>query len=66
MEKYKVKVIGHQLKGKVVAKAGDIVEESQLMSEASELVKAGFIEKLDEKPKLKSTRAIAKTKEIDK
>ena len=44
MKKYKVIVIKHQLKNQVVAKCGDIVDESQLNNNADELVKKGFIE----------------------
>ena len=43
MEKYKILVIEHCLKNNVVAKYGEIVEESQLTSPADELVEAGFI-----------------------
>jgi hypothetical protein len=44
MAQYKIKVILHQLKSNKLGKAGEIVEESQLLSPASELVKNGFIE----------------------
>ena len=43
MAKYKILVIAHCLKNNVVAKCGDVVEESQLTSPADELVEAGFI-----------------------
>ena len=40
---YKINVIAHQLKGKKIAKHGEIVSESELTSDAGKLVKAGFI-----------------------
>ena len=40
MAKYKILVIAHCLKNNVVAKCGDVVEESQLTSPADELVEA--------------------------
>ena len=43
MAKFKILVIEHCLKNNVVAKYGEIVEESQLTSPADELVEAGFI-----------------------
>ena len=43
MAKYKILVIEHCLKNNVVAKYGEVVEESQLTSPADELVEAGFI-----------------------
>ena len=43
MAKYKILVIEHCLKNNVVAKCGEVVEESQLTSPADELVEAGFI-----------------------
>ena len=46
MEKYKILVIEHCLKNNVVAKYGEVVEESQLTSPADELVEAGFIEEV--------------------
>ena len=46
MAKYKILVIEHCLKNNVVAKYGEIVEESQLTSPADELVEAGFIEEV--------------------
>ena len=46
MAKYKILVIAHCLKNNVVAKCGDVVEESQLTSPADELVEAGFIEEV--------------------
>jgi len=54
MAKYKILVIAHCLKNNVVAKFGEIVEESQLTSPADELVEAGFIEevKLSNKEKV--------------
>lgn len=52
MRKFLVNVIGHQLKGKIVAPFGTEVDESQLMGNADALVKAGFlteVEVIDEK-----------------
>ena len=46
MAKYKILVIAHCLKNNVVAKYGEVVEESQLTSPADELVEAGFIEEV--------------------
>lgn len=46
MAKYKILVIEHCLKNNVVAKYGEVVEESQLTSPADELVEAGFIEEV--------------------
>lgn len=43
MAKFKIIVIAHQLKGKKIAKANDIVEESELTSDSKDLVKKGFI-----------------------
>lgn len=48
-KKYKIQVIAHQLKGKVVAKFGDVVDESQLTKDAKSLVKAGFIKSVSKK-----------------
>jgi hypothetical protein len=47
MKKYKVMVIAHQLKNKVIAKSGDIVDESQLMGNAIELIEKNFIVPID-------------------
>lgn len=44
--KFKILVIGHQLKNQVIAKYPDIVDESQLNGNADELVKAGFVEEV--------------------
>jgi len=48
MAKYKVLVIAHQLKNKIIAKSGDLVDETQLMGNAPQLVKEGFIELVKE------------------
>ena len=48
MAQYKILVIAHQLKHKVIAKYGDVVDETQLMGNAYELVKEGFIELVEE------------------
>lgn len=47
--KYKVKVIQILLKNNKLAKAGDVVSESQLMRNAKDLVKEKFIEPVDAK-----------------
>lgn len=46
MRKFKILVLGHQLKNQVIAKYPDIVDESQLDGNADELVKAGFVEEV--------------------
>lgn len=56
MAKYKIKVIAHQLKGNVIAKSGDIVDENQLDGNASELVKAGFVELVEEEKPVKEVK----------
>lgn len=43
MAKYKILVIAHALKNNVVAHFGDVVDETQLTTNAAELVKQGFI-----------------------
>jgi len=48
MAKYKILVIAHQLKNKVIAKYGDVVDETQLMGNAPQLEKEGFIELVKE------------------
>ena len=48
MRKFKIVVIAHQLKNNVVAKTNDIVDESQLLGNADELVKAGFVVEVKE------------------
>ena len=48
MRKFKVLVIGHQLKNKVIAPFGTVVDENQLLGNADELVKAGFVEEIVE------------------
>ena len=46
MRKFKILVLGHQLKNQVIAKYPDVVDESQLDGNADELVKAGFVEEV--------------------
>jgi hypothetical protein len=48
MKKFKILVLGHQLKNNVVSVYGDVVDESQLLGNANELVKAGFVEEIVE------------------
>ena len=48
MAKYRVKVIKHLCKCNHIAKFGDVVEETQLTSNAADLVNAGFIELVQE------------------
>ena len=43
MAKYKVKVIGHMIKGNKIAKSGDIVDESQLINK-DHSVDGGYVE----------------------
>ena len=49
MAKYKIKVIAHQLNANKVAKYGEIVDESELKYNVNELLKQGFIEKVESK-----------------
>jgi hypothetical protein len=44
MAKYKVKVIAHLCKNNHLAKFGEEIDETQLTSNAADLVNAGFIE----------------------
>jgi hypothetical protein len=44
---YKVIVLAHALKGNRVAKFGDVVSESELNGNAVDLVKYGFLEKVE-------------------
>ncbi len=48
MGQYKVITIAHQLKNQVIAKFGDVVDETQLNGNVLELVNAGFVEALKE------------------
>ena len=65
MAKYKILVIAHCLKNNVVAKCGDVVEESQLTSPADELVEAGFIEEVKLSNKEKAAAAAEAKAEKD-
>jgi hypothetical protein len=47
MAKYKIIPISHALKNNVIANHGDIVEESQLTASVYDLIKDGFIEKVE-------------------
>jgi outer membrane protein assembly factor BamA len=47
MAKYKVLVIAMTVKNNGIAKSGELIDESQLNSSAEELVKEGFIEKVE-------------------
>lgn len=60
MAKYKVKVIAHQLKNQVIAKFDEVVDESQLNGNASELEKQGFVEKVKEPAKEEKVKETAK------
>ena len=42
-KKFKVNVIAHQLKGKKIAKYGDVISESELTTDSKTLLKQGFI-----------------------
>jgi hypothetical protein len=55
MAKFKILVIEHCLKNNVVAKYGEVVEESQLTSPADELVEAGFIVEVSDEAEEKKT-----------
>jgi hypothetical protein len=48
MAKYKVKVIAHLCKNNHLAKFGEEIDETQLTSNAADLVNAGFIELVEE------------------
>jgi hypothetical protein len=48
MAKYKILVIAHSLKNNLVGKFNEVVDESQLTSNAKELVESGFIELVEE------------------
>ena len=48
MAKYKILVIQHLLKNNVVAKCGDVVDETELRINIYELEAQGFIEKFEE------------------
>jgi len=47
MAKYKILVIAHALKNNVVAEFGDEVDETQLTTNAADLINQGFIKKVD-------------------
>lgn len=47
MAKYRVLVIAHSLKNNIVGKFNDVIDETQLTSNPTELVQAGFIELVD-------------------
>lgn len=63
MRKFKILVLGHQLKNQVIAKYPDIVDESQLDGNADELVKAGFVEEVKEEKEIDLDK-MSKTKLI--
>lgn len=64
MRKFKVLVIAHQLKNKVIAKTNDIVDENQLLGNADELVKAGFVEEVKDSKKPVEEIEIKDAKEV--
>ena len=68
MAKFKVLVIGHQLKNKIVAGFGDVIDESQLMGKSEDLVKAGFIEevKAEKEIEVKEAKEVKAEKETKK
>lgn len=47
MAKYRVLVIAHSLKNNIVGKFNDVIDETQLTPNPTELVQAGFIELVD-------------------
>lgn len=62
MAKFKVKVLQLLLKGNKIAKSGEEVDESQLLTNAKDLEKDKFIERVDTKAKKKSEEEAAKKK----
>lgn len=48
MPKYRVLVIAISLKNNLIGKSNEVVDESQLTSNPTELVEAGFIELVNE------------------
>lgn len=56
MAKYKVKVIGHMIKGNKIAKSGDIVDESQLINKDHSIDGGYVVAYEDEKPKVKTSK----------
>lgn len=46
MRKFKILVIAHSLKNNQIGKSKDIVDETQLTSNAQELINQGFIEEI--------------------
>jgi len=48
MRKFKILVLGHQLKNNVVVGYGEVVDENQLLGNADELVKSGFVAEIVE------------------
>lgn len=64
MRKFSILVIGHQLKNKLIAKFGDIVDETQLLGNADELVKAGFVEEIKDSKKPVEEIEVKEAKEV--
>lgn len=62
MAKYRIKVIAHQLKSNKLGKAGETVDESQLLAPAKDLLKAGFIEAVDGEEEVNSDLDISTLK----
>lgn len=66
MAQYRVNVISLQLKGKKIASANSVVDESQLNGNAEELVKTGFIELVEEVAEEKSKATKTESKDDKK
>lgn len=66
MSKYKIKVIAHQLKNQVIAKHGDLVDETQLLGNASELAELGFVELVNETKSETETENASELAELPK
>lgn len=64
MRKFKIVVIAHQLKNNVVAKTNEIVDENQLLGNADELVKAGFVVEVKDEKKPVEEIEVKDAKEI--
>ncbi|MCM8906830.1 hypothetical protein [Tenacibaculum finnmarkense] len=60
MGKFKINVIAHQLKGKKIAKFGEVVDESELTSDSSILVSNGYIVPVDDTPEEIEAAKLAK------
>lgn len=55
---FKVNVLAHQLKGKKIAKYGEMVSESELTSNSKDLLEKGFIVEVSEEEKAKEAATL--------